>query len=956
MGRPILVSVFFQLALAFLIGQNMVAHASCFLKDPGFKNALKGPDVTQKPCQYRSGCHTIDVNVCWMQIIKNPDCVDEYNIYYYNKLTQTLSTATKVHVGTKKSGRIDKSTHEHTVTGLLPNTDYVFLVEVVEKTTKKKSGPTTFRTQGSNSGGQGGQGGSFGGGSSHSGHGSQGGSFGGGSSHSGHGGHGGSFGGSGSRLSSYSGSGGSGGSFGGGSSSRKPSYTTCTQTNTLLNTNGAPIKVEYFYSTITHKYDMTRVIIKFNPNSYVRHPRCIKSLKVVATPDPTIENQFNHHRLRRAIGQLPNQNRGSSSSRSYSSSSSSSSYSYSSSGSSGGSFGGSSRPSIVTKTYVHPGDTTAMRQPRTTAWKQSGSMIEMTMEVMKACTTYRFTIDVKTVSKSGSREVEKKLGTIRDVVLPPMAFVSKFKLPLLSKVLKFEQIGNTIKIGYQTLGNSIPSSCLLKYVAAVDAKLSGQGSSSLMRSGSVGLPNPHRDHVAILPIQSRESDAAMKILKQKGCECHNTIYLNLTTTTAKNQQKYKSELGLYKTEGKLHQLKPYWESVNSPKRYLYWDKPHRTWYISEQLGKSSGKLQMEKHADSSCPSDIKKTGTLNPHGKFWQVKGTFTWGKDRNMKLSCHQYNGGFHGGSHNQPFQPGQRSNHQGHTVGEEAVKNYLRTKGCKCHDTTYLNITSTDSRSKSHNKDQLGLYKMESTSSVHSGKPYWAKRQQAPKKTYFLYWQPSKNTWFVSETLGSRSGIMVMQNDANGVCPSNAVVGKYWQRKNSFNVMGRDKTMKTECSGPDKFGWTGSNGGRSSGSSGGHFGGQQSQNSNLQKLRTAGCKCHNKEQVKFSSTDSRTKSKHAMELGVYNFEGQLHNGRPYYVKRGQPKTYYMYWNNNEKTWWIGESLTNNKALMKMQSNSSLKCPADPLGVNERKKDWQRKNSVGWWGDDSTATVRCGI
>ena len=75
-----------------------------------------------------------------------------------------------------------------------------------------------------------------------------------------------------------------------------------------------------------------------------------------------------------------------------------------------------------------------------------------------------------------------------------------------------------------------------------------------------------------------------------------------------------------------------------------------------------------------------------------------------------------------------------------------------------------------------------------------------------------------------------------------------------------------------------------------------------------------------------------------------------------GQPKTYYMYWNNNEKTWWIGESLTNNKALMKMQSNSSLKCPADPLGVNERKKDWQRKNSVGWWGDDSTATVRCGI
>ena len=63
-----------------------------FYRDPGFKNALKGPDVTQKPCQYRSGCHTVDVNVCSMAIIKNPDCVDEYNIYYYDKLTGSLST------------------------------------------------------------------------------------------------------------------------------------------------------------------------------------------------------------------------------------------------------------------------------------------------------------------------------------------------------------------------------------------------------------------------------------------------------------------------------------------------------------------------------------------------------------------------------------------------------------------------------------------------------------------------------------------------------------------------------------------------------------------------------------------------------------------------------------------------------------------------------------------------
>ena len=47
-----------------------------------------------------------------------------------------------------------------------------------------------------------------------------------------------------------------------------------------------------------------------------------------------------------------------------------------------------------------------------------------------------------------------------------------------------------------------------------------------------------------------------------------------------------------------------------------------------------------------------------------------------------------------------------------------------------------------------------------------------------------------------------MYMENNANGVCPSNTVTEKYWERKNSFNVMGRDKTMKIECKGPGKVG----------------------------------------------------------------------------------------------------------------------------------------------------------
>ena len=63
-----------------------------------------------------------------------------------------------------------------------------------------------------------------------------------------------------------------------------------------------------------------------------------------------------------------------------------------------------------------------------------GPMLELVMDKIKPCSTYRFEIKIKTITKSGNRETEKDIGTVRDVILPPMAFVSNFKLPLLSKV------------------------------------------------------------------------------------------------------------------------------------------------------------------------------------------------------------------------------------------------------------------------------------------------------------------------------------------------------------------------------------------------------------------------------------------------------------------------------------------------------------------------------------------
>ena len=44
--------------------------------------------------------------------------------------------------------------------------------------------------------------------------------------------------------------------------------------------------------------------------------------------------------------------------------------------------------------------------------------------------------------------------------------------------------------------------------------------------------------------------------------------------------------------------------------------------------------------------------------------------------------------------YNPNIRPIHPGQTANEQGVKDYLRSKGCKCHDTPYLNITSSDSR----------------------------------------------------------------------------------------------------------------------------------------------------------------------------------------------------------------------------------------------------------------------
>ena len=83
---------------------------------------------------------------------------------------------------------------------------------------------------------------------------------------------------------------------------------------------------------------------------------------------------------------------------------------------------------------MHPGS--GISGPSTSTWRESGvSTIELMVDNLIACETYRFSIEVTAVTSSRSREVERKLGTIGNIILPPMAYVHNFRLPLLSKVM-----------------------------------------------------------------------------------------------------------------------------------------------------------------------------------------------------------------------------------------------------------------------------------------------------------------------------------------------------------------------------------------------------------------------------------------------------------------------------------------------------------------------------------------
>jgi len=137
------------------------------------------------------------------------------------------------------------------------------------------------------------------------------------------------------------------------------------------------------------------------------------------------------------------------------------------------------------------------------------------------------------------------------------------------------------------------------------------------------------------------------------------------------------------------------------------------------------------------------------------------------------------------------------------------------------------------------------------------------------------------------------------------------------------------------------------------------------IDQLFKANCKCFSYIGITVESSDRWTKRKHADQMGKYQFEGDMHSGRPVYVKTTKQRPVYsMYWNSKTKAWEVGETVGGKAPTMKTECDSDQICPADPVPKGKSQKKWTRLTKDNKWGiddklkftsiDDKQKKVKC--
>lgn len=550
----------------------------------------------------------------------------------------------------------------------------------------------------------------------------------------------------------------------------------------------------------------------------------------------------------------------------------------------------------------------------------------------------------------------KSLGKIENVILPPLARIEGMRLPPIQSVLRLKETLTTIKIDMEP-DSPVPPSCLIPFIDAVDSTMKvlqdlylsgdqsrtrsgmnpghadGIGSPACSRSPSVGPGSPLPGGGPLTPTASVDPNFLKnsQMLRDAGCTCWNTTAVNVTSSDQTVLTKHREVLGQYVFEGQMKADKPLFVKRNvSGSEYIYWNNKTKEWWVTDTLNATKPTMRSKAGKDLVCVSNVVSGKQL----QFWERQSSFVgWSDDNTFNVTCVPTP--VKAGAGSGPGFPDTRSS--GKVLESEAIKQ-LKQHGCVCQTSAQVNLSSTDSRTMKDHKEQMGLYTFEGQ--WYENHPYYTKNSLTSRDVFYLFWDKSEQTWYIAQQLGQKLPLLKMEPNVNTKCPGDPTL-KFWERKNLLGSWGTDETMTLKCHGNNLLANSG----------------QVLRDDDQKKelLRQAGCKCYSSLHVNISSTDSRTIRKHGDELGEYTFEGKLHEGKPYYVKSPRVmsgKKYYVFWEPESRTWWLGDQLGSRNPSMKMNDDTDLLCPADP--PTKKSKAWMRKNLIGVWSDDDSTKVNC--
>merc|ERR1712002_73735 len=271
-------------------------------------------------------------------------------------------------------------------------------------------------------------------------------------------------------------------------------------------------------------------------------------------------------------------------------------------------------------------------------------MIDINVAV-KDCAEYNF--EVKFYAPTS-----KEVGKVSNIRLPALADLPGYVPPPITSVMSITY-GNSGKPVYGVkTASGVTSACLPAYFEAYDAY-----TQRLENEVKYQTKEGNRVQGLVTDSQTKLDSSQEELLRKTGCVC-TSPHIEFSTTNAEHKKKHPQVFGHYHFQGmhknkpfyKLMGVPgtfpapttsrpgskkpaPTTKRPSTPVKpiFLYWDEKNKQWLFGETLGGKSGiDFSTAGNSLAKCPGDPPASGT-------WQYKSSVLrrWKKDTTLKVSC---------------------------------------------------------------------------------------------------------------------------------------------------------------------------------------------------------------------------------------------------------------------------------------------------------------------------------